>query len=116
MFIQFYLATLLEILIGTLEALLLAWVQFMLPNIGDLLCQMKIAVCSGIHQVGRDDELGVHLALRIYFETDCPPTNEALEQQEGNSRDTGDDLRRAFELVTASGWFYLHGPILKQSA
>ena len=76
----------------------------------------QIAVCSGTHQVGRNDELGVHLALRIYFETDCPPTNEALEQQEGNSRDTGDDLRQAFELVTASGWFYLHGPILKQSA
>jgi len=81
-----------------------------------VLCQMRIVVCSGTHQVGRDDELGVHLALRIYFETDCPPTNEALEQQEGNSRDTGDDFRWAFELVTASGWFYLHGLILKQSA
>jgi hypothetical protein len=73
------------------------------------------AVCSGTHQVGRDDEFGIYLTFRIYFETDCPPTNQALEQQEGHSCDTGDHFRRAFELVTASGWFYLHGPILKQS-
>jgi hypothetical protein len=31
---------------------------------------------------------------------DCSPTNEALEQQEGNSRDTSDEFRRSFELVT----------------
>jgi hypothetical protein len=63
----------------------------------------EIAVCSGTHQAGRDYELGIYLALGIYFETDCPPTNQALEQQEGNSRDTGEDFGRAFELVTALG-------------
>ena len=74
------------------------------------------AFSSGTHQVGGNDEFRIYLALGIQFETDCSPTNEALEQQEGNSRHTGDKFRRFFELVTASGWFYLHGPILKQSA
>jgi hypothetical protein len=63
----------------------------------------KIAVCSGTHQAGRNDEFAIYLALGIYFETDCPPTNEALEQREGNSRDTGDEFRRAFNVGGTRG-------------